>query len=101
MAVQEKRALQCGPYVYYPDESLGQGSFAEVFKGMGPDVCLIARCSNVKGVAVAVKRIAKSKLTRPSNQRLLQSEIAILQVMCPAIESARGPCHHWFALNGN
>eukprot|EP00047_Mylnosiga_fluctuans_P002025 m.222837 g.222837 ORF g.222837 m.222837 type:complete len:788 (-) comp10834_c0_seq1:283-2646(-) len=70
MTMQEKRVLHCGPYTYSPEDSLGQGSFAEVFKGVSKD-----------GVDVAIKRIPKSKLGRPNNKRLLETEISILQTM--------------------
>jgi len=66
----EKRILQCGPYSYSPDDSLGHGSFAEVFRGRSKD-----------GIEVAIKRIPKSKLGRANHRRLLETEISILQTL--------------------
>jgi len=58
-----------GQYQYSDHDSLGRGSFAEVFKGY--------RSGDNK--PVAIKRIHKSRLKKVANRKLLESEIAILK----------------------
>eukprot|EP00042_Codosiga_hollandica_P059197 m.907314 g.907314 ORF g.907314 m.907314 type:complete len:1034 (+) comp60090_c1_seq2:1607-4708(+) len=69
MATSQTR-LKLGDYILDTSQSLGSGSFAEVFLGEDP-----------KGNLVAIKRIHKSKLTKPANKRLLEQEIAISRVL--------------------
>ena len=60
---------RCGRFVYSLNNSLGKGTFAEVFLGHDDG-----------GAPVAIKRISRTRLKKPSAQRLLDSEIAIMKV---------------------
>lgn len=62
------RRVRLANHGFSLDDPLGHGSFAEVFKGWSRE-----------GAAVAVKRIAKSKLGKSNNRRLLEQEVSILE----------------------
>ena len=59
---------QVGIYCYDPANQIGRGSFADVFKGVGPG-----------GEEVAIKRIHRSRLAKESSKKLLKSEIRTMQ----------------------
>eukprot|EP00041_Stephanoeca_diplocostata_P034970 m.1215404 g.1215404 ORF g.1215404 m.1215404 type:complete len:1546 (+) comp24609_c0_seq1:536-5173(+) len=63
------RVLHVGSYALDLDDSLGKGSFAEVFKGKHVHT----------GQEVAIKRIHHNRVKGASNQKLLDSEISIMQ----------------------
>lgn len=63
-------ALQhVGDYTYDPRDSLGRGSFADVFKG-----------KDKAGNTVAIKRIHQNRLKKESSRKLLRSEVSIMQI---------------------
>eukprot|EP00730_Choanoeca_flexa_P017987 TRINITY_DN8719_c0_g1_i2.p1 TRINITY_DN8719_c0_g1~~TRINITY_DN8719_c0_g1_i2.p1 ORF type:complete len:613 (+),score=101.00 TRINITY_DN8719_c0_g1_i2:960-2798(+) len=59
---------RCGRFTYSLNSSLGKGTFAEVFLG-----------HDERNAPVAIKRISRTRLKKPSAQRLLDSEIAIMK----------------------
>lgn len=62
--------VSVGVFTINLDVILGHGTFAEVFLG-----------EDAKGNKYAVKRIHKSRLSKASNRKLLESETAILRVL--------------------
>ena len=58
-----------GKYTYEQRDTLGRGSFADVFKGTDP-----------AGNIVAVKRIHQNRLKKESSLKLLKSEVSIMQI---------------------
>jgi serine/threonine-protein kinase ULK/ATG1 len=57
-----------GIYSYDPAKQIGRGSFADVFRGIGPE-----------SSTVAIKRIHRSRLAKETSKKLLKSEIKTMQ----------------------
>ena len=62
--------MACGRFEYSLADTLGRGSFAEVFKGYSET-----------DEPVAIKRIDRSRLRKKANKRLLQQEVTVLKAV--------------------
>lgn len=66
-----------GGYEFSPDESLGSGTFATVYKGRE-----VGSSAAAAGLAVAVKAVDMRRLAQsPNEMRYLESEISIMKAL--------------------